>query len=729
MNKNVEILSPAGDFECLKSAIAGGCNAVYLAGKMFGARSFAKNFTDEELVEAIKLCHLYNCKAYVTCNTICYERELPSVIKFIDFLYNNDVDAIICQDIGLASIIKHRYPNLSLHASTQMNAQTVQDVKVLKKLGFDRVILGREVSLDTIKKIKEEVDIELEVFVHGALCISYSGLCYFSLLEGGRSGNRGKCAQPCRKMHNFNNYDKYYLSPKDLCTINDIKEIANYVDSLKIEGRMKSKEYVYYTTSAYYKALNSPINNLSQKDIDKLLYPVKVAFNRGFTKGFINNEKNDKLTNVFSSNHLGEEIGQIINNDCKFKIPNMHQIKLKHDLLFNDSIRIVGKNTDIICVNQMYSNKLLIKKAEANNNIYIPLHKKMDIGDKVYITKREEDFELPKIIISGKAYLEKNNFVFEVKDGFNTVISKIPFETSDKDFTQRIIEQLNKTGSTPYTFSQIDFKCKNIYLNIKELNEMRRQILSRLTSLREKKNFQRKINNNELIIDLDHHENNYKTYSVCFNNYECNDGLHDYDMYYRNYKNKPLTGYYYIPRVVDDEFKTDEPVVSSTLGTLQNISSIYMNVVNSYSVRVLESLGITKVGLSFEMSTVDIKDLIKAYKERYQSVPNLEMMIYGHIQMMYMKHCFINKEFKMNKMHCNLCKKGLLLDNKYPLYGDSYCHLSILSEKPLNLINKIDEYKEIGVNHFLIDLINEQDDDYAKLSINEILCILEKRNK
>ena len=232
MKRNTEILSPAGDFDSLRAAISGGCNAVYLAGKMYGARSYAKNFTPDELIEAVKLCHLYNVKVYVTCNTICYEKEIEEVCKYIDFLYENDVDAVIVQDIGLASIIKHRYPNMDMHASTQINAQTLEDVKVLKRLGFSRVILGREVTIDEIKRISENVDIELEVFIHGALCISYSGNCYFSLLEGGRSGNRGKCAQPCRKIHTFNGKEKYFLSPKDLCTIDYVKEIPKYVDSL-----------------------------------------------------------------------------------------------------------------------------------------------------------------------------------------------------------------------------------------------------------------------------------------------------------------------------------------------------------------------------------------------------------------------------------------------------------------------------------------------------------------
>lgn len=719
MKRNTEILSPAGDFDSLRAAISGGCNAVYLAGKMYGARSYAKNFTPDELIEAVKLCHLYNVKVYVTCNTICYEKEIEEVCKYIDFLYENDVDAVIVQDIGLASIIKHRYPNMDMHASTQINAQTLEDVKVLKRLGFSRVILGREVTIDEIKRISENVDIELEVFIHGALCISYSGNCYFSLLEGGRSGNRGKCAQPCRKIHTFNGKEKYFLSPKDLCTIDYVKEISKYVDSLKIEGRMKSKEYVYYVTKAYHDALTK--NNF---DKEKAIQPVRISFNRGFTKGFIENDTNANITNVFSSNHLGEEIGEIVDVNSKYKDPLIQGIKLKQDLYYQDSLRIVGEKLDVVVVNQMYVKGSLVKKTKANEIVYLPLHKKMSVSDKVYITKREEVFELPKILISGKGYLENDSFVFEVNDDLgNTLIRKLKYEITEKDFEKRIYEQLNKTGNTSFIFSKIDLNCKNVYLNIKELNELRREILDSLAKLREKKNFKRKIITTPCILDALEFNDNFKKFSVCFEENKSSDGL-DYDVYLRNYHCEKNC-YYYLPRVSLNNYNNSN-VVSSSLGVLGRISSVYTNVVNSYSVRVLESLGFQKIGLSIELSYLDANDLISAYRKRYNRTPVLEVMIYGYIQMMYMKHCFINKEFKMKEMHCNLCKKGYLLDDKYPVYGDQNCHLSILSDTCLNQIDKLKDYEKIGIKHFLIDLINNP---IEFTSIDNLISILEKRNK
>ena len=256
----MEILAPVGSFEVLESAIAAGCDAVYLAGLNYGARAYATNFDSQNLIKAIRYAHSYGVKVYVTVNTLLFEDEIKDAIEFINFLYENDCDAVIIQDLGLASLIHSNFPSFDMHASTQINAQTLEDVKVLKDLGFKRVIMGREASLDEIKRIKENIDIEIEVFIHGALCMSYSGNCLFSSFEGGRSGNRGRCAQPCRKEYKFQNKKGYFLSPKDLCTIDEINEIAKYVDSLKIEGRMKSASYVYEVVKSYKEALNKNIN-------------------------------------------------------------------------------------------------------------------------------------------------------------------------------------------------------------------------------------------------------------------------------------------------------------------------------------------------------------------------------------------------------------------------------------------------------------------------------------
>ena len=229
--KKIELLAPAGNMESLISAIMAGCDAVYISGKKYGARAFANNFSFEEIVEAIKLAHLYDVKVYVTVNTLIYESEMDDFLKYIEFLYRNNVDAVIMQDLGAMDLVRQVYPKLEIHASTQMNIHSLETVKLLEKLNIKRCVLAREMSLSEIKNIKDNSNMELEVFVQGALCISYSGQCLMSSLIGARSGNRGTCAQCCRmkydliKDNKIVNKDKYILSTKDLCTLKNIDKL------------------------------------------------------------------------------------------------------------------------------------------------------------------------------------------------------------------------------------------------------------------------------------------------------------------------------------------------------------------------------------------------------------------------------------------------------------------------------------------------------------------------
>lgn len=193
-----ELLAPAGDMECLKWAIEGGCDAIYLGGNHFGARAYSKNFSDEELVEAIKYAHRYGVKVYLTCNTLIYDEEVEEFLKFVRFAHQNGIDAVLIQDLGMYDLVHQKFPGLEIHASTQMHIHNLEGALVAKKLGFKRIVLARETDIDTIKEIKEQTGLDVEVFVHGSLCVSYSGQCLFSSLVGGRSGNRGACAGSCR---------------------------------------------------------------------------------------------------------------------------------------------------------------------------------------------------------------------------------------------------------------------------------------------------------------------------------------------------------------------------------------------------------------------------------------------------------------------------------------------------------------------------------------------------
>lgn len=252
MKKDYEILAPAGTYEALMAAVQNGADAVYLSGKDFGARKFAGNFDRDELQEALSYCHVRNVSLYLTVNTLVFNHEMNSLLEYLDFLYINGVDAVIVQDMGVLQLVRKYYPDLDIHCSTQMSVQTVEDIKYLESLGVKRVVLGREMNLDQIRQAKVETSVQLEVFVHGALCISVSGQCLMSSLIGGRSGNRGRCAQPCRQKYSLYNEDTkevmtslhgdYLLSPKDLSTLEEISQVVKAgAYSLKIEGRMKNR--------------------------------------------------------------------------------------------------------------------------------------------------------------------------------------------------------------------------------------------------------------------------------------------------------------------------------------------------------------------------------------------------------------------------------------------------------------------------------------------------------
>lgn len=271
LNEKVELLSPAGNFECFLSAIKNGADAVYLAGDKFGARAYAGNFSKEEILKALDIAHLFNKKIYLTVNTVIKESEIGGLYDYLLPFYERGLDGVIVQDIGVLSLLSKMFPSLSLHASTQMSITSAKGVELLKKLGVERVVPARELSLNEIKDIYKETGMELETFIHGSMCYAYSGKCLFSSFLGGRSGNRGRCAQPCRLKYN----GVYPLSMKDMYTLRILPKLIDAgIKSFKIEGRMKSAEYVSVVTGIYRKYIDlyySDPNNFHYDDKDEKL--------------------------------------------------------------------------------------------------------------------------------------------------------------------------------------------------------------------------------------------------------------------------------------------------------------------------------------------------------------------------------------------------------------------------------------------------------------------------
>lgn len=317
---NREVLAPAGTYECFRAAINAGADAVYLGGSMFGARAFAGNFEEAELIKAIRTAHLYGRKVYLTVNTLLRNDELEKLIQYVKPYYEEGLDAVIVQDYGVFAVLREAFPGLDLHASTQMTITGKYGAQLLKDMGAARVVPARELSAKEIRDIYDNVDVEIESFVHGALCYCYSGQCLLSSMIGGRSGNRGRCAQPCRLTYSANGIsEKYLLSPKDMCTIEAVPDILDAgVYSLKIEGRMKSPEYVAGVSYAYRKYVDMYLEKgrdgyrVEEQDIRKLMD----LYNRGgFCKGYYYAQNDKSMMTFDRPNHQGIVIGNIKNGE------------------------------------------------------------------------------------------------------------------------------------------------------------------------------------------------------------------------------------------------------------------------------------------------------------------------------------------------------------------------------------------------------------------------------
>lgn len=296
-HENIELLAPARNYDALRAAIENGADGVYFGARMFNAREGAGNFDEEELKRAIYYCRLKGVKSYLTLNILIGEREMERALKLANDAYNQGIDGLIVQDPGVAALIKKHIPGCKIHGSTQMTIYDKHGVVAMENLGFDRVVLARELSREEIGEISRNTSMDLEVFVHGSLCISYSGQCLMSSIIGGRSGNRGRCAQPCRLPVSIGKRGLgYHLSPKDLCTIGFLKDITDLkVVSLKIEGRMKGAEYVATVVRIYRKYLDHVIlkgtpYTVEQQDMDDLY---RIFNRRGLTGGFIGNFNNE----------------------------------------------------------------------------------------------------------------------------------------------------------------------------------------------------------------------------------------------------------------------------------------------------------------------------------------------------------------------------------------------------------------------------------------------------
>lgn len=714
--KNVEILAPVGSKEALISAINHGADAIYLGGKSFGARAYANNFENEDIVEAIKYAHRLGVLVYVTVNTLIKDSEFNEVLLFVKFLYENNVDAVIIQDLGLLRVIKDLFPDLVIHVSTQMNVHSVTQAKTLLNLGVKRIVLARETPLAVVKEICQLEGLEVEVFVHGALCVSYSGNCYLSSLIGKRSGNRGRCAQPCRKLYEIEgaNNRQYLLSTKDLMTLDNLNDIiAAGVTSLKIEGRMKRPEYVGLVVKTYKDAISQKVDINAKKNL-------ALMFNREFTKGYINNESNREITNVKSPNHIGVEIGKVIKVER-----NLAYIKLNENLNNNDSIRILSQEVDAITINGINVNNQIVARANAGDIVRVRTHHLVDVGSLVLKTTDAalidsiNSVKKKQIAVFGELFIENNHLGLSVSDGVNEVRVTSHMEVSpasSENIISRIKEQVLKTSNTNYYFEKLEADIPNVFLPIKEINEIRRIALEELDELRcsrRKVNFgdyhkyTKSINNeSKLFVKVRTESQLQQVISL---------GVKDIIVEKKEllkYQTDDLNIYYLGLRI---DYTNDDYDGASSLNFngQRQFNSPYLNIFNAYAVNFMHEQGFKIVTLSLELSRDDIKTLINNYHNLYGVSPNLMVMAYGYYEVMITKHCLLNKSLGLEKMGCNACYKQQYylkdeLNYRFPLVNDGACNLKILNDKPVVLIDYLQELKNFGVNNFLLDLSIEE---------------------
>ena len=641
--KKIELLSPVGDERGLKAAVNSGANGVYFGAKSFNAREYAaENFDDKAIENAIKFAKLRNVKVYITVNTLVYNDEIDKAILLIKNIYDMGADAIIVQDLGIIDIVRNNL-NIPMHASTQMSCNNTYSVKLLEKLGIERVVLARETSIENIKEIRKNTNIELETFIHGALCVSFSGQCAYSYLHGGRSANRGACAQACRMEYSGGKTD-YPLSAKDLMTIDIIPNLIEAgINSFKIEGRAKRSEYVAITTSIYRKAIDFALQN---KNIETKKYKESLIkiFNRGgFSEGYYYNSKD--IFENYKPNHNGEFIGKITDyKKNKIYIKTDKELNVYDGLSFGESGKIGMQISDL------YKDNIRVKNGKGNLSFSAVL-KNINVGDKVYRTTDKSQMDEANIIIESdnfKHLLNLNCIIdydkkikFRINSNYNEklnleYISDYLVEEAKNSETKEsdIIKALSKTGGTVFKFENINIiiNFEMPFIPVKVLNEARRSIINSLEKILiqnrkidyDKNIFKEKIeypNTNlkvAIISDINHKVKDYDKI-ILFPK------IYDTDI--KKFFNEGFIDGIILPHITFDKdielikniVSKDMIVICNNLGQIEALlgkciiwAGIGMNTINNKTVDFLYKLGVSTVISSIEAgkklkNTISIK--------------------------------------------------------------------------------------------------------------------------
>ncbi len=684
-----ELLAPAGDLDCFKQAIYNGADAVYLATERFGARAYAKNLTLDELKIALSLAHQIGKKIYVTVNTMLKESEVEDCKKYIKALYELGTDGVIVADFSMINFIIKHCPNMEAHMSTQVGIKDLNDVFFFEQLGAKRCVLAREVSIEEIENIKKCSKMPLEIFAHGALCVSYSGGCLFSSMLTLRSGNRGRCAQNCRRNYKLYKDNKlveegFHLSMRDLNVSDYLDRLKNDgIDSLKIEGRMKDAEYVKIVVSEYRKKLDD--KNYTTKALDTI-------FHRNYTKGFLFNEDKGSIVDIRKKNNEGALIGTIDFIKGKYT-----KLNLNRSLRVGDRVRIASSEDYFFTVDSMFDdkeNEISSSSSSCLVNIYrqfekgTQIFKMIDSSIDLTISnefKRGIDIECfgscgtpltLKTTIDNRVFTSISSSLFDIA-------KSRPIDTT------ALTKQLAKFGDTSLYLNKVINNLEgDLFMTVSSINETRRNLIDQIIKF-----YQGERNDfidNETTFRIDYEEDT----QVELTAYCTTSGQADVckklgiETIYDKSNYSPY---------VDAKYKEsgDTILVGSYggiyyyKGKAKLVSDYSFNVSNSDSIYYLHKEGIDVVTMSLEMSYLELRNTLESYKNKYKSNPNVEIIVYGHQNLMTLKYCPLRRYGE-----CGDCANHKYeLEDSYSKFptSRSNCITHIYNDKALNLIDDLSD--------------------------------------
>lgn len=751
-NNKIELLSPAGSIESFKAACQNGADAVYMGVDKYNARAMAVNFGINEYIECIEYAHIRGIKVYLTLNTLMYDDEIKEALDIVLKLYSKGLDAVIIQDIGLGMLIHKLIPKLPLHASTQMSVYSLDQVKYLEGIGFKRVVLARELSVDEIEYICKNTNLEIEVFIHGALCVSVSGQCLLSSTIGNRSANRGRCAQPCRMKYSLYNSkgkelisNSYILSKKDIFGleyVNKLKEIG--VTSLKIEGRNKNPEYVAGVTKNYRNAINNNINSNTKQELMQL-------FNRGgISIGYFDGVKYKNSISLLSPKNTGIFLGKVIDKKGVYV-----KLKLEEDIDMHDGFEIYSEDKVISNIVTCIKND---KYVNVNSNMkkgeYVwigDVKKSVKTGSNIYKTSSDKLNKKYRLTYSNNVENIKNKVEVEInilKDKkifakvflnnicINIDIDYIPQLANNKEIDKEaVISAFSKTQDIPFIF---DFKKINIdnklFVPVSILNELRRKIVYEILksykiniNVSNEEKLVEKLLNEEVVQNIkikDSHKVNAKFLYKYDNkvNYAKVDRLYidicDYIKYREDilekYKNVQI--YIVIPNVVlsnkrkiildniDEIFKDN--ISGVLLGSFEFfklvlekkkqynfvlVADYTLNISNIYSATFLVKEGFDVITPSYDMSITDIENM-----SRYVNVEIVE----DYITVMTSRYCILGSMLEDRKENKN-CSMPCLKDRFY-LKDDYGYKYYIINDSIDCIVRLVKQIRNINLDSYNI---------------------------